>query len=888
MLFRYLSASFFLKMHPKSLTVLLAILCCGLNGFAQVSVNSLTVGSKLSPTMAESLSKNSTNFSVMVLLNDTATFTALSQTFHLEQVQAFTFGTVATLHGISKNQIADLAEMPGVLHMEAIRPPKPEAIVANLDISLNHIQQLHHRWPQISGDGLTLSIKEERFDTNDIDLRGRALVSEFSFAETNQHASFMATVAGGGGNSGPGSMGVAPAVGLSSASFENLLPTPSAYFASQNITAQNHSYGTAIENYYGIETAAYDDHCRANSSIVHVFSAGNAGQGAATSGKYANLPGLANLTGQFKQSKNTISVGATDSLGMPLDISSHGPAHDGRIKPELMAFGLGGSSEAAALVSGTVMAMQQAFALSNGGQLPPSSLVRAILANTANDAGRPNPDYETGFGNLDAERCVATIFEGKYLTDSLMAGGLKTFLINVPPNTALLKATLVWNDPAAGIGSQTALVNDLDLELANQTTGEAWLPWTLNPFPHPDSLRLPAQRNLDTLNNLEQITLDLPAVGLYILRVKGAADLIGSQAFSLTWQMDSLGTFEWVSPVAAGNFPPSTNVILRWEGRLPSLTGNISYRFIGEEWQPVSDSASLANGFFKHWRTPDRTGLAQLKMETTEGSFLSDSFLIAPQLRPKVGFDCSDSLLIYWKKMPEASSYQVFELGPRYLELLAETTDTFFIQDAVGKAASQHYAVAPMIAGRVGPLCNTFDYTKQGVGCYLKAFYFNYKENGKAKFTASVGTLHGLASAVLERQFDSGFAPAQVISPLDSTTFGFEGVPLTDGVNYFKLKLVLQNSGEIFSETIAVYNVESDAYLLYPNPVSGGRPVNLLSKSDLIAAYQLLDMQGRLVWSSELDDQPTFLDTSGLSKGCYTVRVTDEQGGRWAGRLVIL
>lgn len=51
----------------------------------------------------------------------------------------------------------------------------------------------------------------------------------------------------------------------------------------------------------------------------------------------------------------------------------------------------------AALVSGTAAVLQQAFAERHGGNLPPASLVRAILVNSADDVEAPGPDYTSGF-----------------------------------------------------------------------------------------------------------------------------------------------------------------------------------------------------------------------------------------------------------------------------------------------------------------------------------------------------------------------------------------------------------------------------------------------------------------------------------------------------------
>ena len=42
--------------------------------------------------------------------------------------------------------------------------------------------------------------------------------------------------------------------------------------------------------------------------------------------------------------------------------------------------------------------------------------------------------------------------------------------LSVPANTAQLKVTLYWNDPAAAVFASQALVNDLDLEITSPST----------------------------------------------------------------------------------------------------------------------------------------------------------------------------------------------------------------------------------------------------------------------------------------------------------------------------------------------------------------------------------------------------------------------------------
>jgi hypothetical protein len=62
------------------------------------------------------------------------------------------------------------------------------------------------------------------------------------------HATSMASICGGGGNSDPSALGVAFAVALTSSDYIILLPDPDSIFTLNGISVQNHSYGTGIEN----------------------------------------------------------------------------------------------------------------------------------------------------------------------------------------------------------------------------------------------------------------------------------------------------------------------------------------------------------------------------------------------------------------------------------------------------------------------------------------------------------------------------------------------------------------------------------------------------------------------------------------------------------------
>ena len=148
----------------------------------------------------------------------------------------------------------------------------------------------------------------------------------------------------------------------------------------------------SVENFYGSDAAAYDQSMIDNPSLLHIFSAGNSGNLADSVGQYKNSTGFANITGSFKQAKNILVVGSVDSFyNVPL-LSSKGPAYDGRIKPDLVAYGNEGSSGAAAITSGTALAVQSAYAQLHGDSLPANALVKAVIINSADDVYNPGPD----------------------------------------------------------------------------------------------------------------------------------------------------------------------------------------------------------------------------------------------------------------------------------------------------------------------------------------------------------------------------------------------------------------------------------------------------------------------------------------------------------------
>jgi hypothetical protein len=257
---------------------------------------------------------------------------------------------------------AVLAACPWVSFVEAAdRQARPERQLNGADLTVNTVTAVHARYPQLTGQGLTVSVKESPVDIGDIDFKGRLVNPDPKAELQNAHSTIMTTLIAGGGNSSPNGKGAAWQARIAQSSYDNLLPDDGPGLAAQGVSVQNHSYGVpAVESFYGQEARAYDQQARQYPTLLHVFSSGNFGTRPGAAGPYAGLTNTANLSGEFKNSKNSLSVGATDAVGHVGPLSSRGPAADGRLKPELVAYGDGGTSDAAALVSGVSLLVQHA------------------------------------------------------------------------------------------------------------------------------------------------------------------------------------------------------------------------------------------------------------------------------------------------------------------------------------------------------------------------------------------------------------------------------------------------------------------------------------------------------------------------------------------------
>ncbi|NUO03351.1 MAG: S8 family serine peptidase, partial [Saprospiraceae bacterium] len=754
---------------------------------------------------------------------------------------------------------------------------REELTVPGHNLFTNNIRLTHTLWPDLDGSGVTVSIKEFRFDSTDIDITNRYLPMAKASPTLTVHAGTMATLAAGAGNSDAAGRGVARGSRLLSSNFAGLLPDTGADYEQFQVRVQNHSYGLDIENYYGAGAVAYDQTTQDHPGLLHVFSAGNIGTTAPVSGYYANVAGFANLTGNFKMAKNAVVVGAVDSFGVVTSYSSRGPAFDGRTKPDLVAFGQGGTSEAAALVSGAAAVVQQAF-YEKYGQWPASEATRAILIGSTDDTGAPGPDFESGFGNLNLKKAIDLIRHHSIQTASVGPGEIQSFFVELPDNVHEFCATLTWNDPPSLPNAPRALVNDLDLELI-APDGRVWQPGVLRTAPHRDSLLLPARPGRDSINNTEQIRLDRPDGGFYELRVSGYLLPDGVRPFALAAHWDTLQFFQWTSPEGA-TLTSGETALLSWQTDLVTDPGQLSWKPVGHlNWETIDSAVDPRMGYLR-WAVPHTFTAAQVRMRIGALEFTTDTFLISPVLRLRVGFNCPDSVLLRWNAAGPDATYRLWALGNRYLEPMLHATDTSLILKK-SNFPQLHFAVsAATLNGNVeGVTSGAPNIAAQGVGCYINNLLALLDDDGESiRLTLDLGSIYGVNRVFFEKQIGGDW---QIIreSPPPGLQVQHTDLLPQQGANTYRARLTMDNGGTLTSEPVVVYVAGARNFLVFPNPVRPGQTFSLLANTeDEAPKFLLCDPLGRPVLEQAVENFKTDLIIPALAPGVYGWRVAGASG----------
>ncbi|WP_083506360.1 S8 family serine peptidase [Chryseobacterium aquaticum] len=339
--------------------------------------------------------------------------------------------------------------------------------------------------------------------------------------------------------------------------------------ATGGLLVSNHSYGPDLNNNnqlwilgaYSQDVKETDALCFNNPYYLPVFAAGN-------SRNDTTVPYLSQLTSKFGYdmiggkaiAKNVLTVAAVGEVEtytgpnsvLMSSFSSYGPSDDGRIKPEISMKGvnvrsttftsdtstgiMSGTSMAAPGVTGVVLLLQQYYNQLYSNYMR-AATVKGLIMHTADEAGiYDGPDYEFGWGLINAENAAKTIRDKNLNTNrtiieenSLTNGATFTKSIVASGNQPL-KISISWTDPEfLGQNSGTVdpptkyLVNDLDIKVTS-SSGTVYYPWKMQGMTQ--VLSGPTNTSTNDVDNFERVDIPLPS-GTYTITITHKGSLIG-------------------------------------------------------------------------------------------------------------------------------------------------------------------------------------------------------------------------------------------------------------------------------------------------------------------------------------------------------------------------
>lgn len=539
-----------------------------------------------------------------------------------------------------------------------------------------------------NGSGVTVQVRDDGPVGPHIDFQGRLYNSNQPGFNPFSHGDGVAGIIGGAGNLNPNQKGMADGADIYTTQYEADFQdaTMSLHF-DKNVTLTNTSYSNGCNEGYTINAQTVDRQLYENPTLMHVFSAGNSNNSDCDYGA-GNQWG--NITGGHKMAKNAIATANLNPAGVIETTSSRGPAHDGRLKPDIAANGrdqgstnenntyqvFGGTSAAAPGIVGCLAQLTQAYKEQYSGTEPDKTLLKAMILNTANDLGNVGPDFIHGWGHINAMRAYYLLKENRWSSGMVDQGGTATHTLQIPAGVKQANIMIVWLDPPAAIGNTRALINDLDLELV-RPGGAISLPWLLDPTPDPVALDAPATRGRDSLNNVEQVSLDDPGAGLYTITIKGTEVPMGPQHYFVVWDFRT-DEIKLTYPNGGEGFVPGSVQRLRWDAYGSTTSFTLRYSLdSGNVWLPLGPTQTGEKRQYD-WTVPN-TLSGKVLVQLIRGSRrdTTDAVLAIAPVPASISFPkvCPDSLTIAWTGS-DTLDYQVYMLGEKYMEVKGQTDTT--------------------------------------------------------------------------------------------------------------------------------------------------------------------------------------------------------------------
>ncbi|MEM7655693.1 MAG: S8 family serine peptidase, partial [Bacteroidota bacterium] len=580
------------------------------------------------------------------------------------------------------HRIPDLSTASFLLLADVIQPEGEPEDIRGLSLHRSNVLNgAYNGARDYDGTGVSVAVRDDGTVGPHIDFQGR-LDNGLSTPTAGTHGDRVAGVVGGFGNRDPTVQGMAPGSFIYAMDYQaNFLDSTIGLHNSLGVMVTNSSYSNGCNAGYTVITNIVDGQAYDFPSLLHVFSGGNS-NGSDCGYGAGNQWG--NVTGGHKMGKNVLTVAALDISDEIAGFSSRGPAHDGRIKPDISGLGVsvrmpsndntytssGGTSFSAPGLAGISAQLYHAYRELNGGADPTSALIKATMLNTADDLGNVGPDFIFGWGRVNARQAVEVLEGSQYLSSQADQGDSLGFQLTVPANTKEARIMLYWAEEPSTVLTNKALINNLNLQVRDGN-GQVQLPWVLDPTPNPANLDAPATNGIDTLNNMEQVILTDPAAGPIDVSVLAPSIPKGPQEFYLVYAFlpDEV---HMTYPMGGESFVPGITERVRWDalGTSPA-DGTFTLEYStdgGGSWQVINNNIAASARFYD-WPIPNLVN-GEVRMRISRGGLSSSSVvdfsIVGQPQNLTLEQVCPTSLTFSWDAVAGASEYEIFLLGEKY------------------------------------------------------------------------------------------------------------------------------------------------------------------------------------------------------------------------------
>jgi hypothetical protein len=569
---------------------------------------------------------------------------------------------------------------------------------------------------ELEGEGVTVGMGDNTSGIYHVDVRDRII--NFNPAGPTMHGVHTTTTVAGKGIMDPKATGMAPSSRVLSHLFDLVWAETGPMYNGYNMTVTNNSYAAVVSDCdyagtYDQYSNMLDEYGLQYPFVQHVFASGN--DGLMQCPPYAQ--GFHTVTGGYQEAKNVLTVGglAKDNTLWPK--SARGPVNDGRIKPEIMAYGFGivsgdvydnygnsnGTSMSCPVVTGNLALFEERYKQLHNNQNAPASLMKALAMNGATDVGNPGPDFTNGFGLINTYRSIQMLDNNHYLFDSVANAATNTHIISVPANTAQLKVMLYWADDAASPLAATALINDLDLTVKDPNNSNTHHPFVLDPTPA--NVNNNAVEGIDTRNNVEQVVIDHPVAGNYNVYVTGSNVPNLRKPYVIVYDFIPQG-IKIKRPVAGVPIQADDTLRVYWDASDDPNPFTMEYSDNnGASWNTISNSIPATERQLK-WGAPNISttqALLRIRRNNTSQQDVTGAFVINPQVTVQFSaIQCPGYMAIEWNAIPGATAYQVLKKIGDDLRPIDTVTTTNYVLSGLSFDSTYFAAVCPLINGVPG------------------------------------------------------------------------------------------------------------------------------------------------------------------------------------------